>query len=246
MAKITFTPNTETPGQPAGSQMPPAKDLAVVETAVTADEANLSKISRDDILLPRINLVQKSGKLCDDFAPGTFLFERQVVLAKPDEQFSAVVLGDKKYYQEKVEYGSTEFGKRAYSEQEVRDQGGTVTWGVADKPYYQSVADFLLAVKAPADITPDQTAMFPFVSPEGENYAVAIYTVAASAYTSLAKRIFTDKLYSLKDGLHLAEYRIKSELRRNSANSWYVPAVTMPKRYESADKAKFFGELKNL
>lgn len=250
MASITFKPKagaTEATTETV-SQAAPTTEIVVKEAAplaVSEPAAHNSNISRSDILLPRVNLVQKSGKLCDEFAPGSFLFEKQVVLAKPGEEFSAIVLGTNKYFQEKVEYGSEEFGRRANSEEEVRSMGGTTTYGVADKPYFQNVADLLLAIKAPASATEEQLDMFPFEY-GNERYAVAIYTVAASAYTSLAKRVFTDMLYTLKAGLHLGEYKIKSELKRNAANSWYVPVASMPKKYNDEGKAAFLAELKNL
>lgn len=249
MAAITFNPkagSTEAPVTPAVQE--PVTTVAVIEPATVAviDAApGQNNISREDIILPRVNLVQKSGKLCDDFAPGTFLFEKQVVLAKPGDEFTAVVLGTSKYFQEKVEYGSSEYGRRANSEEEVRQFGGTTTYGVADKPYFQHVADLLIAVKAPEGMDEDSLGHFPFPY-KNENYAIAVYTVAASAYTSLAKRVFTDSLYTLKAGLHLGEYSIKSELKRNAANSWYVPVTGMPKKYNDAEKAEFFVSLKNL
>jgi len=247
MAAITFSPKTSTPSSESDSVTVSAEIIEAPQSkaiAVAQPRPSGSNITRDDIVFPRINLVQKSGKLCDDFAPGTFLFEKQVVLAKPGDEFVAVVLDDKKYFQEKVEYGSPDFGQRAENEEEVRAKGGTVTWGIPDRPYYQSVADFLMAIPAPAGATQEQLDTFPFIDKSGTHWAMAIYTVAASAYTSLAKRIFTDKLYTLKDGLHLGEYRIHSELKRNAANSWYVPVTGMPRRYNDADKAKFFTELK--
>lgn len=249
MAAITFNPkagSTEAPVTPAAQETVTA--VAVIEPATIAvvEQAPIqNNISRDDIILPRVNLVQKSGKLCDNFAPGSFLFEKEVVLAKPGEEFTAVVLGTSKYFQEKVEYGSTEFGRRANSEEEVREFGGTTTYGVAEKPYFQHVADLLIAVKAPSNADEDSLSQFPFPY-KNENYAIAVYTVAASAYTSLAKRIFTDSLYTLKAGLHLGEYTIKSELKRNAANSWYVPVAGMPKKYNDPEKAEFFAGLKNL
>lgn len=248
MAAITFTPKTATSASSADAPIDVTAEIVVAEPQplATAQPRSASKITRSDIILPRINLVQKTGKLCDDFAPGTFLFEKQIVLAKPGEQFTAVVIGDDKYFQEKVEFGSAEFGRRAEDEEEVRALGGTVMFGVADKPYFQSVADFLLVIEAPASVTPEQINQFPFLGPDGKHYAMAAYTVASSAYTSLAKRIFTDKLFTLKDGLHLAEYEIKSELKRHAANSWYVPVAGMPKRYNDPAKAKFFEELKSL
>lgn len=247
MGAITFTPKSNTTS-PAPVE---ATEVAIVVTepravAVAEERSVGSNITRDDIVLPRINLVQKSGKLCDDFAPGTFLFEKQVVLAKPGDEFTFVVLGDKKYFQEKIEFGSSEFGRRAADEEEVRALGGTVTWGVADKPYFQSVADFMVAIPAPASTTQEQLDLFPFLSKDGAHYAAAVYTVAASAYTSLAKRIFTDKLFTLKEGLHLGEYRVHSELKRNAANSWYVPVAGMPKRYNDEEKARFFLQMKGL
>lgn len=250
MAAISFSPKggatVEAPKDTTPQNVtlevaiPQNQSLAVAEPAQRDNN-----ISRDDIILPRVNLVQKSGKLCDDFAPGTFLFEKQVVLAKPGDEFTAVVLGTSKYFQEKVEYGSSEFGRRANSEEEVRSLGGTTTFGIADKPYFQHVADLLLAVKAPEGTDEEALSLFPFPYKD-ENYAIAVYTVAASAYTSLAKRIFTDSLYTLKAGLHLGEYSIKSDLKRNAANSWYVPVAGMPKKYSDADKAEFFNGLKNL
>lgn len=248
MASITFKPK-------AGA----TETTAVVETPVTSTEivtreshaptvqsaAAPTNLDRSDIILPRVNLVQKSGKLCDDFQPGSFLLEKQAILAKPGADFTAVVLGTDKYYQEKVEYGSDEFGRRANSEGEVRQMGGTTTYGVADKPYFQNVADLLLAVKAPEGLPEDQLDLFPFPYEDG-HYAVAVYTVAASAYTSLAKRIFTDSLYTLKAGLHLGEYKLKSELKRNAQNSWYIPTASMPRKYNDAAKAEFFESLKSL
>lgn len=249
MASITFNPKGGAEAPKPSDETPKNVTLEVAvpqnQSLAVAEPVSASGISHDDIILPRINLVQKSGKLCDDFQPGTFLFEKQVVLAKPGDDFTAVVLGHKKYYQEKVEYGSDEFGRRANSEEEVRDIGGTTVWGVTDKPYFQPVADLLLAVKAPEGTDEAALDLFPFEH-KGEHYAIAVYTVASSAYTSLAKRIFTDSLYTLKAGLHLGEYSIKSELKRNAQNSWYVPVAGMPKKYNDPAKAEFFAGLKNL
>jgi hypothetical protein len=248
MGAITFNPKSNAadsvPVETTEVAITVAEPRAIL--AVAENRPGRSNITRDDIVLPRVNLVQKSGKLCDDFAPGTFLFEKQVVLAKPGDEFAMVVLDDKKYFQEKVEFGSPDFGRRASDEEEVRALGGTVTWGVADKPYFQSVADFMVAIAAPAGATQEQLDLFPFLAKDGTHYAAAVYTVAASAYTSLAKRIFTDKLYTLKDGLHLAEYRIHSELKRNAANSWYVPVAGMPRRYNDAEKTRLFEEMKGI
>jgi len=249
MASITFNPKGGSVAPAANDETPKNVTLEVAKdlnhsSAITTSSEPAGNISREDIILPRVNLVQKSGKLCDDFQPGSFLFEKQVVLAKPGESFTAVVLGHTKYYQEKVEYGSDEFGRRANSEEEVRKLGGTTTWGVNDMPYFQPVADLLIAVKAPQSADGDVLDLFPYQYGD-EHYAIAVYTVASSAYTSLAKRVITDSLYTLKAGLHLGEYQIHSELKKNAANSWYIPVPAMPKKYNDEAKAQFFADLRN-
>lgn len=246
MSAITFKPRA---GATAEAPKPeaPVLDVTVVEEkplAMPKDAFEQHGISRSDITLPRVNLVQKTGVLCDSFQPGSFVFEKQIVLAKSGESFSATVIGHNKYFRENVVYGSDEFGRRARDEAEVRAMGGTTLYDhPAEVPYFQPVADFLLAVKAPTDAAEDVLQHFPLEF-DGEHYALAVYTAAKSSYTSLAKRIFTDAFYTLKDGLHLAEYHIKAELKKNGPNSWFVPVAAMPKRHNNPDKAEFFLSLK--
>jgi hypothetical protein len=52
---------------------------------------------------------------------------------------------------------------------------------------------------------------------------MGIYTVASSAYTSLAKQLITDGDYLLKGALYSGRYEVSSELRKGANNSWYVP-----------------------
>lgn len=248
MSTISFKPRegakTEVP-KPEATTL----EVAVVEDKQLAAPTNVFQqhgISRSDITLPRVNLVQRTGGLCDNFQPGSFVLEKQIVLAKPGEPFFATVLGYDKYYRENVEYGSDEFGRRARNEEEVKAMGGTTLYDhPADVPYFQPVADFLLAVKAPEGASEEDLGRF-LAEYEGEHYAIAVYTAAKSSYTSLAKRIFTDAVFTLKDGLHLAEYPIKSEVKKNGPNSWFVPVAGMPKRHASPEKAEFFVGLKGI
>lgn len=246
MASITFAPKSGAEKNLETAVVVAEAPAAIVVSPQTRSIPSGDNITRDDLILPRINLVQKSGKLCDDFAPGTFIFEKQLILAPPGQEFSMVVLNTVKYFQEKVEYGSSEFGRRANSEEEVAAMGGCTTWGAVDKPYFQSAADLLVVIKAPEGISEEQReALFPFEHSAG-SFAAAVYTVASSSYTSLAKRIFTDKLYTLKAGLHTGEYRVKSELKKNAANSWYVPVAGIAKKISDPELVEFYSELKNI
>jgi hypothetical protein len=251
MATISFAPKGDT-------QLPtPAPAPVVTETAVAVIEPKplavahnrvsasgiSGEITQDDLRVPRVNLVQKSGQLCDNFAPGSFLFEKQIVLAKPGESFVATALKFRKYYQEKIEFGtSSEMPIKCDTAEEVRALGGSLTFG--HPRYFQEVADIMLAVKAPADLDEEARELFAY-NDGTDDYGLAIYTIAASAYTSLGKRILTDATFLLKGGLHLGQYEISSELKKNGTNSWYVPVGKFAGKH-SAEKAEFFQALANI
>ena len=253
MAAITFTPKkgaakeiTEAATAPAQE---PTQAVVVREAApaVPYQPAPAGEpVDRSDIILPRVNLTQKSGKLGDTFGPGTFVFEKKVVLAKLGEELVCSVLDIHKFFQEKVNFDGDEFGRRAGSPEEVAALGGTTNYNRKDEmPYFVNAADIILVIKAPEEAPEEDKDLFPFEHEDGR-YALAIYTVASTGFTSLAKRILTDRVYTLKQGLHLGEYRIKAELREGPKNSWYVPAPGMPKKITDASKIAFYAELKSI
>jgi hypothetical protein len=262
MATIQFSDSTdailETPAPAATAPAPvsPTTDgtVAVKQDATIAAPTSHNtpvmavgvegEVTNEDLKPPRINLVQKSGSLCDTFSPGTFLYERAIVLAKPTDPINVVPLRLKKYYQQKLEYGSsTEFPLRADTAAEVREQGGSLMFGHDN--YYQEVADILLAVEAPADMDEETMAFFPYEH-DGKNYGLAVYTVAASAYTSLAKRLLTDAAMLLRDGLYLGNYELRSELKKSATNSWHVPVASFVSKHKTPEAAEFFRGLANL
>ena len=255
MATITFAPKGDAPtSTPAPAPVVIETDKAEVslaikeskELAVAPSRAAVGisgEITQDDLRVPRVNLVQKSGQLCDSFAPGTFLFEKKIVIAKPGDAFTATALRFKKYYQEKIEFGtSNDMPAKADTAEEVRALGGSLIYG--HDRYFQEVADIMLAVQTPSDLDEEHNEYFGYS--DGENsYGLAIYTIAASAYTSLGKRLLTDATFLLKGGLWTGQYEIGSELRKNASNSWYVPVGKFAGKH-SAEKADFFQSLANI
>jgi|APCry1669189665_1035243.scaffolds.fasta_scaffold03823_2 hypothetical protein len=249
MATISF--NTKKSDSPAVIEVQSDKaevSLAVQEPKTLAiprtnNNGIEGEITSDDLKVPRVNLVQKSGQLCDTFPPGSFLFDKQIMLAKPTLPFIATPLRFRKYYQEKIEFGtSNEMPARANTAEEVRALGGSLMYG--HPRYFQDVADIMMAVQAPEGL--DEEAMPFFSYSDGkENYGLAIYTVAASAYTSLGKRLLTDAQILLKTGLYQGQYEIFSELRKNASNSWYVPVGKFAGKH-SEEKAEFFRNLASL
>ena len=154
MPAITFNPKV-TQVEEAVVVTPVETQLSVVEptqlAVVERPSRNIfaeSNIDASDLKIPRINLVQKVGNLCEKFPPGSFVFQQEVVLAKPGEQFAAVVLNIDKFFQEQVVYGSGEYGRKVRTKEEVEELGGTTTFGVVGKPYFPQGADITLCVKA--------------------------------------------------------------------------------------------------
>ena len=243
MATISFT-NTDAP------DVSPAKDLAVVKPAEVAVAPSRNsggsgiegEITARDVSLPRLNLVQKTGGLADNYSPGAFILNKEIQICAPKESFTGTALRLKKSYQQKLVYGAPEQPLRANTSEEVRALGGSLIYGHDN--YWQDVADILMAVKAPKDLKEDDLNFFPYEF-GGDNYAVAIYTVASSSYTSLAKRIITDGSQLLKAGLYTGQYSITSDLRRNGANSWWVPVPEFAGKH-SAEGQEFFRGLAGL
>ena len=251
MATITFNPSaSKTDGIVVDDVKPlvpaivekPKTDLVVASGPSTPSGIE-GEVTSEDIRPPRLNLVQKSGNLADSFSPGSFVFEKSVVLAKPSESITMTVLRLKKYYQEKVEYGtSNEMPPRFNTAQEVVANGGSLIYG--EPRYFQEVADLMVAIKAPEGLD-DESEQYFIYSVNGENYALAAYTVAASAYTSLAKRLLTDASLSLRNGLWNGQYKVHSELRKNGTNSWYVPVGTFIGKHDETS-AEYFKSLAGL
>jgi len=249
MATITFAPTGDsTPIKTAAVVVAEPTALAVVEPQQIVSSPRPpsgidGEITQEDLRVPRINLVQKSGQLCDNFSPGSFLFEKSIVIAKPGSFFTVVPLRLRKYYQEKLEFGSSnEMPRRANTAQEVRELGGSTMWG--HENYFQDMADIMLAVEAPESLDEDAMQYFGY-SHGGKNYGLAIYTVGSSAYTTFARRLITDTKGVLKGYLFNGKYELNSEIKKNGSNSWYVP---MPKfaGKNSPEECEFFRGLSGL
>ena len=247
MATLTLSPKGARNAAPIAAPTPAAdiceqdNDTHSISLAPATGVGIEGEISAADIRVPRINLVQKSGNLSNHFQPGLFLFEKTIPLAKPGEEILVTPLRLKKYYQLKVEFGtSQEMPPKFATMEEVRAFGGSLQYG--DEKYCVEMADILLAVKAPETAVEEQLQSFPY-SEGGTSYALAMYTVGSSAYTSLAKRFITDSVGVLRSGLYTGYYSMTSEIRKTAQNSWYVPVAQFAGKHKNPE---FFRTLARL
>lgn len=240
MAKTSFV-RTVTPADasPEAEQSPesssantgtltaPNQTLAHPEPNGAPDQVE-GEIDFSDINLDRINLVQKSGNLSNEFAPGAFVIGKEVILASKDAEFNFVVLKIKKQYQEDLPYdasGQGEKPQRYNTAKEVRDAGGSLQWG--DANYYRDIATALVLIPAPEGLSEDdRESKFIYEDATGARYALALWSLFKTSYTAAAKKIFTAKLVGhLKAGFENGVWKCSSEMKTNAGNSWFQPVI---------------------
>jgi hypothetical protein len=219
------------PGRPAATETIPAAEAVQDNgnTAVALREPTPppapfrgdEEVDMKEVILPRINIVQKVGELSDRFTPGEIVLNSDLVLPKP---LRILVLGfAPKAFVEKVEGGGR--GQIFHSEAEVVAAGGTLDWNEAKstkKPLYQKLDKVLLLLECPAGIDP---LHFPYER-EGKNYAIISWNLKGSGYTYGAKIFKTArKLGVLRNGYRMAWWSLETEKKVNEGNTYYVPKL---------------------
>jgi hypothetical protein len=201
------------------------------------------EITRADIRLPRLNIVQKVGDLSNIFTPGDILFNKELVLADGKKPIPVTVLRLKKMYQEKIPYGESEEMPVAYeTAQEVIDAGGSLRYG--DTNYYAEIAHCMVAIRKPAEECPeDLAALFPYEF-EDQAYGLAMWTLTGSAFTAAGKTLITASQTVLKNGgLCSGRWDLTTELKKNAKNSWFAPKLKFAAKH-TPEATAFFQSLK--
>lgn len=207
----TVTTSVPSPAPaPAPAPSPVSSAVATLTKSQAMAPAGLvlgdSLPSFDDIILPRLNIVQNIGDLKDSFPLGAIVFNQTTVLFTPpivngktkivEKPASAPLvitcLGFRPTrFVEKVEGGR---GMIVKTEDEVRANGGTLDYNEwmlkkADgMKRFEPLAEALIAVERPEIVADDDTV---FVYPvAGKKLALALWGQKGTAYTAAAKRVF--------------------------------------------------------
>ncbi len=172
----------------------------------TADDDEVPGL--DQIVLPRINLVQNIGQLKDQFSPGVIVFNRALPIFEPpivNTQTGNIVkqgtkplnltvlrIPKRPRYAERKDGGAR--GLLCHSEDQVRANGGTTSyseWELKKKDgmkLFQILADALVAIERPEHCIDDGTVFIYDV--DGKKYALALWSMKGTAYTEAAKKVF--------------------------------------------------------
>lgn len=232
MATTSFAKakNTPLPDAPEEDALETNTNTALAERPSTvanytaAGDGVEGDFDRSDFITPRLNLVGKTGELSDLFTPGTFVFDKEVQLnANKDEAIAVVICNMSKTYMQDLPFGSEERPKIFRTAREVRENNGGIGWDCPeDVDKYNEVLDLTVLVRGPKD-----HPKFPFEL-NGENYALAKFSLGKSAYRVTGRQIFTDSQTSLKrEGITSRTYHFTSRIQSNAMGSWYVPIARL-------------------
>lgn len=226
MANISFVknPNPETPGTiaeaaPAVVTTPeaapaasiPSTSLAVVPSAPLAPVAPAffddGNINFKDIIVPRLNVVQKVGDLSELFTPGEIVLNQSTVIHVPDTKekkgtgpLVLIPIGCRPLqFAEKVSGGGR--GLFVNSEAEVVAANGTLNYSewnnsktsANPKKRFEEYATFLFLVKQPKELLPDEEHQLFTHEIDGEYYTLALMGLKGTWFTGFAKRLFTER-----------------------------------------------------
>lgn len=235
----------------------PAGPVTRTDSLPLFDDQN---IGFEDIILPRINIVQKVGDLSEIFTPGEIVLKQSLVIHSPGKPavgnvaavpgtppLTLIVLGFKKtQFAEKVAGGAQ--GILAHTEQEVAKHGGTLDykeWEASTKTpgakplrLFQRLATALVLVEKPAHIADEEHIEFPYDC-EGKYYALVLWSMKGTAYTHAAKQMFTArKIGHLRAGYNKSAWTLTTKSEKFGDNYAFVPVVKVAGK-TSGDFQKF-------
>ena len=177
-------------------------------------------IGEDDIVIPRMALVQNVGELADLFSPGGVVFNKEVMLSDGSVPIELTVLRAHKQFVEALDYDSGERPQVFNTLEEVTAAGGTVNWVGNQKPTYNPVLHTHVVFKAPAGLD----YAFP-LEYKGEPYGMALWTLRGMAYTRCGKNILTASKFSLRDGLLHGKWMLTTKREKVGRNTIIVPVL---------------------
>ncbi len=218
---------------------------AVVKAPSPVGLIDDQNIGFEDIILPRINIVQKVGELSEIFTPGEIVLKQALVIHTPAKgevkgtaPLNITIIGFKKtQFAEKVAGGKQ--GILAHTEQEIAKHGGTLDykeWDASVKAnaedpkvrplrLFQRLATALCLVEKPEQIEDTDHVEFPYEN-EGKFYALVFWSMKGTAYTHAAKTMFTArKIGHLRQGYAKQSWSLTTKLEKFNENYAAVPVV---------------------
>jgi len=178
------------------------------------------EITGEDIVIPRFHQVQSVGPLSEKFAPGSLVYNKEVVISDGTTPVHLTVLRIRKRYIEHVEYGGDSIARVFDTLEEVKAAGGWIDWRDNERPPFSPMLQTLILIRSPFEDHP----LFPYQFGD-HAYGLALWTLRSTAFTRAGKSIITASQFALRDGLHKGGWQLTSKREKIGMNFVYVPVL---------------------
>lgn len=210
--------------------------VLAVSTATPPVFFDDDNIPFEDVIVPRLNCVQKVGDLSEIFAPGELVLNQTTVVHVPANKekniagsgplvvipigFKKSPGGNKIQFAEKVEGGGR--GLFVNTEAEVVANNGTLDWKEWDastrtatpKRRFERYTTCLLLFKQPVGLLPDEEHQIFTHLIDAEYYALALMGMKGTWFTGMAKQLFTArKIGHLKGGYSTFSWTLTTTIK---------------------------------
>lgn len=189
-----------------------------------------------DIRIPYMSLVQKSGNLSNEFPPGSFVYNKELMICdgKPEADDKAegpsgpldiTILRADKYFVEDIPYDPDIRPKRFNTRDEFLAEGFSLDYNAE------------MRVKEAAELVallPVDSQYAVFEDNDGNGYVRAAWICQSSAFGTVGRTVATAMMAGhLKDGVHKGKWSLTSDLRSSKAMSWFVPIIRSMGRHDA-------------
>jgi len=221
--------------KPAETTEPPTAAVIVREEQPLAPAIQNQGFSgawdSSDINYPRINLVHKTSNedLITKFGIGSFVLNKEVKLSDGKTPLEVVVAAPNKDFIRKKAFGDPvdPANDIAKTVQEVHALGGTLNKKDSDgSNWFIPRANIIMIVAAPEGASDTDKALFPYEF-KGKDYAIAVFTVSSSAFTSVGREIATLGTQNkfMKENLLRGTLALTSKDSKDNVNQWKTPVI---------------------
>ena len=213
---------------------PEANALANITTNDYADKGLIGDWSASDTKLPRINLVNKTGVLADQFSPGTWVLDKQHQISQIDPKdkkkgvaLRVITLQMMKQYQENIPYDDRENTPvRMFSTAaQVREAGGQVHW-TRGANFFSEIATVEFLIQAIEGLSEESESLFYNIASDGTRYTRAVATFASTSFSGVAVPIATSlRTHLAACGLKGGQWDLGSLITTKADKSWWSPTI---------------------
>lgn len=206
----------------------------ITTTTALAEKGLVGDWSASDTKLPRINLVNKTGVLGNDFTPGTWVVNKEHQISKIDERdkkkgepMRVIALQMMKQYQENIPYDEREStpARLLNSAAEVREAGGSVTY-LRGAGKFSEIATVEFLIQAPEWLGEDAEVHFYNIAEDGTRYTRAVATFASTAYSGVAVPLATSlRTHLAATGLKGGQWDLGSIVMTKADKTWWTPTI---------------------